>query len=312
MSFFGCSSNNDNPIINGQPPNESSPTNLVGTAISTTKIDLNWVNNSSNIVSFDIYRKYKNLSYKVIGAVSGGVTTYSDVKLLPNTEYTYKVAINNTNNFSNEVSITTNNIVFKNGNGVMDICNNTYPSIIINGQEWTQKNLDVCKYRNGDIIPQVNDKTQWRNLTTGAWCYYLDGDSKYGKLYNWYAVNDSRGLAPQGWHVPSDSEWTILSDYLGGADFAGGKLKESGFVNWNKPNAGATNESGFLAIATPLRYGDGTFTSMDEEKNSAFFWSSTKNDNLTAIYYRLFYGFERFDRSTYGLNSGWSVRCIKN
>jgi len=90
-------------------------------------------------------------------------------------------------------------------------------------------NLDIETYRNGDIIPQVTDPTAWKELTTGAWCYYGNNDdngAKYGKLYNWYAVNDSRGLAPQGWHISTDAEWTTLSTLLGGEDIAGGKLKE--------------------------------------------------------------------------------------
>jgi hypothetical protein len=94
------------------------------------------------------------------------------------------------------------------------------PTIVIGTQQWQAKNLDVAFYRNGDPIPQVTDATAWASLTTGAWCYYNNDSTqgnKYGKLYNWYAVNDPRGLAPQGWHIPSDTEWTILETTLDGS-----------------------------------------------------------------------------------------------
>ena len=99
------------------------------------------------------------------------------------------------------------------------------PTIEIGTQKWMSKNLDVAFYRNGDVIPQVTDPTAWAALLTGAWCYYNNDSTqgnKYGKLYNWYAVNDPRSLAPQGWHVPSDAEWTILETTLGGSPVAGG------------------------------------------------------------------------------------------
>ena len=102
------------------------------------------------------------------------------------------------------------------------------PTVKIGIQTWTTKNLDVATYRNGDPIPQVQDATAWAILTTGAWCYYqnnTENGTNYGKLYNWYAVNDSRGLAPNGFHIPTDAEWTTLSTLLGGEAVAGGKMK---------------------------------------------------------------------------------------
>ena len=106
--------------------------------------------------------------------------------------------------------------------------------IKIGTQTWTTKNLDVTKYRNGDAIPQVQDKNAWAKLKTGAWCYYENKTAKgttYGKLYNWFAVNDPRGLAPSGYHIPTDAEWTILTDYLGGDSIAGAKMKSTS--GWN-------------------------------------------------------------------------------
>jgi uncharacterized protein (TIGR02145 family) len=149
-------------------------------------------------------------------------------------------------------------------------------SVTIGTQVWMLKNLDVDKYRNGDPIPHVTDPTQWASLTTGAWCY-CDNDSAmgaiYGKLYNWYAVSDPRGLAPAGWHVPTDDEWKALEMYLGmtqsQADATGlywrgtnegGKLKEAGTAHWQSPNTGADNSSGFTALPGGSRSSiDGSF-----------------------------------------------------
>ena len=127
-------------------------------------------------------------------------------------------------------------------------------SVTICSQVWMLKNLDVSKYRNGDDIPQVTDATTWANLTTGAWCYYENNTANgtvYGKLYNWFAVNDPRGLAPSGWHIPSQAEWVTLQNCLG--NDPGGKVKETGTAHWNPPNTGATNSSGFTALPAGSR-----------------------------------------------------------
>ena len=117
------------------------------------------------------------------------------------------------------------------------------PGVTIGSQVWTTNNLDVKIYRNGDAIPQVTTSTAWAALTTGAWCWYNNDSATnaatYGKLYNWYAVNDSRGLAPSGYHIPTDVEWTKLTDYLGGLSVAGGKIRTTS--GWTAPNTGATN-----------------------------------------------------------------------
>ena len=133
--------------------------------------------------------------------------------------------------------------------------------VTIGTQIWTNKDLDVTTYRNGDVIPQVTDPTAWAGLTTGAWCYYNNDAANgaiYGKLYNWYAVNDPRGLAPQGWHVPTETEWTTLINYLGGASVAGGKMKDIGTTFWGSSNTG-TNSSGFSALPGGLQDEGGNF-----------------------------------------------------
>src|SRR5450432_4786545 len=125
-------------------------------------------------------------------------------------------------------------------------------SVKICDQTWMTKNLDVSTYRNGDPIPQVTNDETWSILKTGAWCWYKNDSatyaSTYGRLYNWFAVNDSRRLAPIGWHIPTEAEWSTLSVCLGDFEVVGGKMKETGTTHWSNPNKGATNTSGFAAL----------------------------------------------------------------
>ena len=144
------------------------------------------------------------------------------------------------------------------GSGITDVDGNTYNSVIIGTQEWTKENLNVSKYSDGTIIPQVTDPTQWGSLITGAWCYYNNttaNGTTYGKLYNWYAVAGiydaasaanpalRKKLAPNGWRIPGDTDWTKLTIFLGGEGVAGGKMKATGTSLWQSPNTDATNSS---------------------------------------------------------------------
>jgi uncharacterized protein (TIGR02145 family) len=136
-------------------------------------------------------------------------------------------------------------------------------------------NLDVDHFRNGDRIPEAKTKEEWKyagERGLPAWCYYDNDPANgrvYGKLYNIYAVNDPRGLAPEGWHMTSDREWDVLMDYLFGTEVAGGKLKETGTTHWQSPNHGATNESSFSALPGGYRVSDGAFYDLGIR---AIFW----------------------------------------
>jgi uncharacterized protein (TIGR02145 family) len=186
------------------------------------------------------------------------------------------------------------------------------PTIVIGTQQWMEKNLDVMTYRNGDVIPQVTDETVWAGLTTGAWCYYnndpLNG-AIYGKLYNWYAVNDPRGLAPQGWHIPTDAEWTTLSNLLGGESVAGGKMKTTGTTRWAAPNTSATNESGFSGLPGGFRSFNGAFGDVGDVGR---WWSATEFYSALALARSLYCGFGYLGRANYGKESGFSVRCLRD
>lgn len=189
-----------------------------------------------------------------------------------------------------------------------------YPKLTfdtIGTQSWTNKNLDVSTYRNGDIIPQVKDQNEWATLTIGAWCYYNNDSTqyaKYGKIYNWYAVTDPRGLAPIGWHIPTNSEWITIATYLG-ADGGGGKMKESGTLNWLSPNKGATNQTGFAGLPGGYRNIDGTFYNVG---SNGYWWSSSETNIFNGWYYFLDYSNANVGSSFGSKQDGMSVRCLRD
>jgi uncharacterized protein (TIGR02145 family) len=206
---------------------------------------------------------------------------------------------------------------------VTDIDGNIYQTKIIGTQEWMVENLKVTHYRNGEAIPNVTNGGIWAGLTTGAYCNYnndVNNVATYGRLYNWYAVNDSRNIAPTGWHVPTDTEWKQLEMYLGmsqaeadatgyrGTD-EGGKLKEAGFTHWTSPNTGATNESGFSALPGGVRNFVGGYGGMG---NYNYFSSSTEFNSYDAWHRNLNYNTSEVYRNYYGKKGGYSVRCVKD
>ncbi|MEC4047948.1 FISUMP domain-containing protein [Flavobacterium sp. SUN046] len=199
--------------------------------------------------------------------------------------------------------------------GVSDIDGNTYNLVNICNQTWMQSNLNVSHYRNGDVIPQVSEQAFWQT-TTGAWCYLNNDPANgaiYGKLYNWYAVNDPRGLAPQGWHVSTYSEWQTLYNCLGGWSIAGDKMKETGVVHWNSPNTNATNSSGFTALPGSWRLYDGTFMGGGGGE-FGFWWTSSEYafDNSRAFSYYLQDTSAGVLSSNDFKSAGLSVRCVKD
>ena len=181
-------------------------------------------------------------------------------------------------------------------------------TVTIGSQVWTTKNLNVSTYRNGDVIPHVQDQKAWAKLTTGAWCYfdnYSANGTKYGKLYNWYAVIDPRGLAPDGFHIPTDKEWTKLSDFLSKESEAGIELKStSGWGN----NGNGTNTTGFSALPGGFRY-DGTFNYID---SYGYWWSSSECNATRAWNRRLDRSDGPVSKSSDNKQDGMYVRCLKD
>ena len=189
-----------------------------------------------------------------------------------------------------------------------DIDGNSYPLVKIGNQFWFQENLKTSKYNDGTLITEVTDNTEWSNLTTGAWCNYnnnISYDSIYGKLYNWYAVETGK-LCPLGFHVPTDEEWTLLTDYLGGESVAGGKLKEVGTVHWNSPNEGATDEVGFTAL--PGGCSDsGSFGTV---RYAGYWWSATPSFSNLSWARGLYNDSANVNRGNSNKINGFSVRCL--
>lgn len=200
---------------------------------------------------------------------------------------------------------------------VTDYDGNYYKEVKIGKHKWLSKNLDVEHYRNGDKIPQVQDYEEWSMIKTGAWCYpeytqYYDNKIitticyDYGKLYNWYAVNDYRGLAPEGWHIPDENEWNELIMYLGGygKDAAGSKMCD--ITSWNNDND-ITNSSKFSALPGGYRDVLGTFAHVN---NWGYFWSSEAGNKIA--FFCLVYGSGGVFKGLLGFNCGMAVRCIKD
>jgi len=195
---------------------------------------------------------------------------------------------------------------------VTDYDGNVYPTVTIGTQTWMAENLKTTKYNDGTAIPLVTNSTEWSNLTTPGYCWYNNDEASYkntyGALYNWYTVNTEK-LCPTGWHVPTDSEWVTLTDYLGGISVAGGKLKETGTTHWKNPNTGATNESGFTALPGGYRSNDGAF---DDVGYYGSWWSSTEYSTTNAYSRRLYYNYAYFYRLYYNKKLGYSVRCVRD
>lgn len=174
---------------------------------------------------------------------------------------------------------------------------------------WTTKNLSVVTYRNGDTIPQVTNDSIWSHIETGAWCYYNNdslNNARYGKLYNWYAVNDARGLAPEGYHIPSDFEWAELCTFLGGDRVAGKKMKS--LAGWKNKGNGV-NGIGFNGLAGGYRFLDGHFF---QEGETAFWWSSTETYPSSSYYRSLDAKFDFLISFDGDKRDGFYVRTIKN
>lgn len=253
-----------------------------------------------------------NYCDRTIDGGGAGTFTSAVTELGENITYYLKAYIKIPNYgviYGNEITFTTLNYQTQN----VTICN----------QVWMQKNLDTSHYRNGDVIPQVTDQAQWENLTSGAWCYYDNNPATgaiYGKLYNWYAVTDPRGLAPTGYHVPSNTEYSNFSslDCNGfNTDITfGGKLKEVGTTHWISPNTGATNETGFTGLPGGQRGNAGpNFPGFQKLGTKGKFWLSTGSGSWPISAFFLSNDSQSGDNvlmQNSSKNSGYSVRCIRD
>jgi uncharacterized protein (TIGR02145 family) len=287
-TFIGCSSNDEETLIKqesiitwGNPEDMYS-----GLALSDTEL-----NATANVPGAFVYTP-------AIGTVlSLGANQNLKIDFTPTDAVNYNTA----------TKTVTINVV-----NATDFDGNVYKVVAIGNQIWMAENLKATHYRNGDLIPNITDNTEWGNLTTGAWSFYANSDANgnlYGRQYNFYAVVDPRGLAPEGWHVASNAEWTALNTFLGGDDVAAPKLKATSgwpFSTFTTPN----NESGFSALPGGARDTNGIPYWIDF---AAFWWTSTDIPNSADANMITVYKNESYiDFSSDRKDEGYSVRCIKN
>jgi uncharacterized protein (TIGR02145 family) len=245
----------------------------------------------------------------------GNLSSFSDTifGLNPNTIYYVRAyAINSKGtSYGNQQRFSTLGF-----GSVTDIDNNVYSTITIGSQVWMVENLKTTKYKNGTSIPNIT--TSWTNLQNGAYCWYNNNNANkntYGALYNFHAVNTGN-LAPNGWHIPTDSEWSTLINYLGGSQSASLMLREAGFTHWQSPNTGATNKSGFTALPGGHKTAPG-LGGIDfyDLGNWAYWWSSTAYVTGYARYRSIGYGGALWGEEpgdTNQIYNGLSVRCVKD
>lgn len=220
------------------------------------------------------------------------------------------------------------NTVAINDSTVTDIDGNIYHTVIIGNQTWMVENLKANHYRNGDEIPNIQIDSIWISTNIGAWCYYNNdtlNDSKYGKLYNYFAIEDARNIAPMGWHVPTCDEWSTLEDYLTIVSF---KLneKDSEIVianliaaptDWAKcPESGSVgnqrtqkNQTGFYGLPSGYRSQNGPFKGISK---SGHWWCVNFSNNMLVLSHNLFYDTNALESSLGFKWRGLSVRCIKD
>jgi len=196
-----------------------------------------------------------------------------------------------------------------------DADGNVYTTIKIGNQEWMAENLRTTKYRNGDAIPNITADAQWITQTAGAYCVPKNEAANkaiYGCLYNWATITDSRKIAPEGWHIPTKTEWEQLVNFLGGDSIAGSKMKETGTTYWTAPNSDATNSSGFNARGAGYRsYETGEFENFGD---NAYWWSTTTDDTdpLDAYRCKLYNDEKGVSIKASSKVYGMAIRCVKD
>ncbi len=197
-------------------------------------------------------------------------------------------------------------VTMKDGDGKV------YGTILTGSTYWIDQNLSTSKYANGDAIANVDDNTAWSLLTTGAWSFYdksSGNGSTYGKLYNWYAVDDSRGVCPTGWRVPTNTDWNNLGKTLGGDSLAGGKLKQTGTTFWSAPNTAATNQIGFNAMPSGYRGNGGAYGSLT---GNAYFWVRESYNGTDAVGRNILYNSKALVTEHNNKLNGFAIRCVKD
>jgi uncharacterized protein (TIGR02145 family) len=286
----------------------TSPTNLQITANSSNSVTLTWKDNSSDEEGFKIDRKINSNTWEnEFATLNANQTTFTNKNVdLENNVYTYRVyAFVNTYQSQKIEGIALNcGYPFTD-----DRDGHQYETVQIGNQCWMKENMAY--------LPDVSPPSNGSQTSPYHYVYGYDGSSvaeakatgnyqDYGVLYNWPAALTA---CPEGWHLPTDDEWTILIDYLGGGSVAGGKIKETGTTHWNSPNTGATNESGFSGLPGGYYYFGGSFNHLG---SFGYWWSYTQYSSSSAWYRRMYYASSNVYRSYYDKTYGFNVRCLRD
>lgn len=210
---------------------------------------------------------------------------------------------------------TINDLVFNsslNYDSISDIEGNIYKTIQIGEQTWMAENLRTSTYNDSTKIPYVIDDMQWEELHSDGYCWYNNDSAKYsniyGALYNWYVVEDDK-ICPEGWHIPNNDEWDVLSNLFGGNNNSGVKLKEVGLYHWDSPNSEVTNESGFTAIPGGVRDGSGSYTGLG---HNGYWWNIDEFSLYFSNHKALYNNNAHFNTYSTHKQYGMSIRCIKD
>ncbi len=304
FSLDGCTKSDvtkTDPVINWEKPADI----FFGTLLDTIQL-----NATANVPGNFIYSPGINTK------LNEGLNQELKVEFTPNDANMYN-SVSKTVNI-NVLPESLSNAVFNPDltyGSLIDIDGNSYRTIKIGTQTWMAENLRTTKYRNGDPIPVVSTNSAWVSLNTDAYCNYenTSDDIKIatmGRLYNWFAITDSRNIAPAGWHVATDAEWSSLTNFLGTEGNAGGKLKERGNKHWNSPNTSATNSSGFTALPGGRReYDTGLFIN---DTYDGFWWTSSAYNPDYSWYRYLHYSDAGIFRANFHKQYGFSVRCVQD
>ena len=309
----------------GTTPNTVNKLLIGDYKVQLTKSGYTTVNKAISVTdgkNSELVETLSNGKFVTINSTPNGVNLYIDGDFIGITPFTGNLTFGNhalrieSNGKKSEKKITISQIGeetnFSLNFGTLqitDIDGNIYHSIKIGEQTWMVENLRTTHYRNGDLIPNETDNRKWSTLTTGAYCDYENNNSnsnEYGKLYNWYAVNDNRNIAPEGWHIPSDDEWTKLTDFLGGEIVAAKKLKD---INWKSQDISTINKKEFSALPGGYRGNNGDFNYLNI---AGSWWTASKANDYSACCRHMDYASTSVNSSQYLKIFGFSVRCIKD
>jgi len=293
-------------------------TTLYAEELSTSGAKLFGIISANKLNTAVTFEYGTTTSYGNSAAISNGDITEDDdtvytsiTGLSPNTTYYFRVRAENELGVTYGGDSTFSTVLDGITGTVTDADGNTYGTIGIGHQTWMIENLKTTKFNDGSNIRFVANDSIWEQLSSDGYCWYNNDSTNkdtYGALYNWYTVNTGK-LCPTGWHVPTESDYTELVDYLGGAGEAGGYLKATGTSLWNTPNTGASNQYGFSGLGAGLR---DNYADFDFMKINGNWWSSTNYSTLTAGYFYLLYNYPNAFQNYINKKFGLSVRCVKN